>query len=256
MAKRFVDTDIWNKEWFQLLTLKQKILVKYIFENCDCAGVWDKNYRLASFVIGEQVSESDVKEINAKHSLFTFFDDKIFVVDFIKFQYGSLSENCKPHKPIIEKLKKYNLYERVLKGFTKGFQTLEEKEKEKEKEIEQEEDKEKEEYKEEKEIKDPFVNPIVSFFKSEYKRIFNSRLYLTMQECNKICELSKEIPNFKQTITEVLPKLKNVDFGFDNWKPTANWLLKDSNYTAVLNGAYDKNEKKTVWDELREKQNE
>lgn len=145
MAKRFVDTEIWNKAWYQELTLKEKILVKYIFEQCDCAGVWDTNFRLASFVIGETVSFEDIEKINRKNLLFEVFDnDKIFVIDFIKFQYGTLSENCKPHKPIIEKLKKYNLLERVLKGYSKGIETLEEQEqvqeqvKEKEKEIDKE----------------------------------------------------------------------------------------------------------------------
>jgi hypothetical protein len=47
MAKRFVDTELWQKEWFQDLTLKEKILIKYIFENCDCAGVWNGNFKLA-----------------------------------------------------------------------------------------------------------------------------------------------------------------------------------------------------------------
>ena len=140
MAKRFVDTELWNKVWYQELNIKEKILVKYIFEQCDCAGVWDINFRLASFIIGETVSIKDIDSINEKNLLFEIFDnDKIFVIDFIKFQYGSLSENCKPHKPIIEKLKKYNLYERVFKGYSKGIETLEEKEqvqeKEKEKEI-------------------------------------------------------------------------------------------------------------------------
>ena len=32
MSKRFIDTEIWNKSWFQELSLKHKILVKYIFE--------------------------------------------------------------------------------------------------------------------------------------------------------------------------------------------------------------------------------
>lgn len=143
MAKRFVDTEIWNKAWYQELSLKEKVLVKYIFEQCDCAGVWDINFRLASFIIGKTVSFEDIDSINSKNLLFEVFDnDKIFVIDFIKFQYGTLSENCKPHKPIIEKLKKYNLFEKVLKGYSKGIETLEEqeqvqeKDKEKEKEIE------------------------------------------------------------------------------------------------------------------------
>ena len=145
MAKRFVDTEIWNKSWYQELSLKEKVLVRYIFEQCDCAGVWDINFRLASFIIGESVSLEDIETINEKNFLFEIFDnDKIFVVDFIKFQYGTLSENCKPHKPIIEKLKKYNLFERVLKGYPKGIHTLEEKEQVQEQEKDKEKEKEKE----------------------------------------------------------------------------------------------------------------
>ena len=237
MAKRFVDTELWQKEWFQDLTLKEKILVKYIFENCDCAGVWNGNFKMASFIIGEEVTIDDLKNINLKKEQFIVLENgNIFIPDFIKFQYGTLSENCKPHKPVIEKLKKYNLYEKVLKGFPKGFETLEEKEKE-------------------KDINDPYINPYIDEFKQSYTKVFNSKPYLTNDECLKICELASDIDDFKGTIPIVLAKLKEIDFGFDNWKPTANWLLKDNNYTTVLNGAYDKVHKKTVWDELRERHN-
>ena len=147
MAKRFVDTELWQKEWFQDLTLKEKLLIKYIFENCDCAGVWNGNFKLASFIIGDKVTINDLESINNKKHQFDFLENgQIFVSDFIKFQYGTLSENCKPHKPIIEKLKKYNLFERVSKGYPKGIQTLEEKEKEQDKEKDKEKDKEYGEY--------------------------------------------------------------------------------------------------------------
>jgi hypothetical protein len=239
MAKRFVDTELWQKQWFQELSTVNKLLVLYIFQNCDSAGVWNTNYRLASFIIGEPVDENDIKYINKQNEMFEKIDDdKIFVLDFIKFQYGTLSENCKPHKPIIEKLKKYGLYERVLKGYSKGIETLEEKEKDKE-----------------KEINDPYINPVVNSFKSEYSKLFNCRVFLTSQECNKLCELASDIEGFKETIPIVLEKLKNIDFGFDNFKPTASWLLKDNNYTAVLNGTYDKQESKedAVFRRLRER---
>ena len=139
MAKRFIDTELWQKEWFQDLSVENKILLKYIFENCDCAGVWNSNYRLASFILGVPVNQEDIKKINEKKEQFEILSNgDIFVIDFIKFQYGTLSENCKPHKPVIEKLKKYNLLERVLKGYRKGLETLEEKEQEQYKEKEQE----------------------------------------------------------------------------------------------------------------------
>ena len=140
MAKRFIDTELWQKEWFQDLSVENKLLLKYIFENCDCAGVWNSNYRLASFILGVSVTQENIAKINSNKPQFEVLPNgDIFVIDFVKFQYGTLSENCKPHKPVIEKLKKYNLFERVLKGYGKGFETLEEKEqeqyKEKEKEI-------------------------------------------------------------------------------------------------------------------------
>ena len=141
MSKRFVDTDLWQKSWFQELEAKEKLIVLYLFQNCDCAGVWDVNYRLAGFILGFTINQDMIVKINQKHLLFDFFkEDKILVLDFIKFQYGTLSENCKPHKPIIEKLKKYGLYERVLKGYPKGIETLEEKEQEQYKEKEKEKD--------------------------------------------------------------------------------------------------------------------
>lgn len=139
MAKRFVDTDLWQKEWFQDLSIENKLLLKYIFENCDCAGVWNSNLRLASFILGYPYTIDDIHRINKQKEQFEILSNgDIFVIDFIKFQYGTLSENCKPHKPVIEKLKKYNLFERVLKGYRKGFETLEEKEQEQYKEKEQE----------------------------------------------------------------------------------------------------------------------
>ena len=92
---------LWQKEWFQDLSLKHKILLKYIFETCDCAGVWNGNFKLASFIIGEQVTIEDVKQINEqKHQFDILSDNTIFVTDFIKFQYGELSKKCKPHQKL------------------------------------------------------------------------------------------------------------------------------------------------------------
>lgn len=110
MTKRFVDTELWQKEWFQTLSIKHKILLKYIFENCDCAGIWNMNFRLASFIIGEKVTLDDIKYINSTKKQFEIIDNNnIFVIDFIKFQYGVLSYSCKPHLPVIKLLKKHGI---------------------------------------------------------------------------------------------------------------------------------------------------
>lgn len=107
---------------------------------------------------------------------------------------------------------------------------------------------------EKNEKKDPFVNPLIRFFKDEYFEIFNTRPYLTAIERNRLLELSTDIENFRETIPIVLEKMKAIDFGFDNWKPTSSWLLKENNYTAILNGTYDKQKKLSAFDELRERQ--
>jgi hypothetical protein len=141
MSKRFTDTEIWDKEWFMDLSPVQKCLVRYVYDKCDAAGIYSPNFKLASLYIGQPVTENDLLSICC--DLFEKLPDgKIWIVKFIKFQYGELSENCKPHLPIIKILKENGLFERVLKGYTKGIHTLKDKEKEKVKEKDKEKEKE------------------------------------------------------------------------------------------------------------------
>lgn len=138
MAKRFVDTTLYDKAWFRKLPPRIKCLWEYIRLKCDNAGVVDFDPELASFQIGEDVSWEDLSYL--RDQVDTLGGTKIIILDFIQFQYGTLSEACKPHRPIIDLVKKHKISERVSKGYRKGIETLEEKdktiqEKEKEKEI-------------------------------------------------------------------------------------------------------------------------
>ena len=113
-------------------------------------------------------------------------------------------------------------------------------------------EKEREEQKEKKQ--DPFFeNSIIQEFQKNYLKNFNTRAYLSATQRTKLMELNSDIPDFKETIPIALEKLKNIEFDLPNFTPTANWLLREDNYTAVLNGTYDK--KKTIWEELREERN-
>lgn len=131
--KRFTDVEIWDKEWFMELKPKHKCLVKYLFDKCDSSGMWKPNWKLASMQIGEDVSISDLKLIPANQ--YEIIDGKIFLPDFISFQYGNLSKNSPAHKPIFKTIEKNNLSNRV---FNRVSDTLQEKETEKEKEEEKE----------------------------------------------------------------------------------------------------------------------
>lgn len=114
------------------LSLKGKLLIRLLFEKADPAGVWSPNWTLASQYIGVEILPSDMNEISSRVDRLE--NGKYYVLDFIEFQYGTLSENCKPHTRIIALLKKHGIYERVLVGYTKGTDTLEDKDKDKEEE--------------------------------------------------------------------------------------------------------------------------
>lgn len=112
MTKRFTDSELWNKDWFLELSIKQKLLVKYIFDNCDIAGFLEISFKTLSFIFGEKITKEDfdgliqIRFIN---------DNTVFVEDFIKFQNGvdidELNPNYSVHKGIIKKLNKYNIFE-------------------------------------------------------------------------------------------------------------------------------------------------
>ena len=130
MAKRFTDTLLWQKEWFLRYTPKQKLLFRFLLDNCDCAGIYEANYILLAVYIGESIEEEDILSLNEhKKQVEKLPNGKFFIPDFIKFQYGILSKTCKPHLPVIASLKQNGL-ESLIKGYLKGIDTLKEIEKE------------------------------------------------------------------------------------------------------------------------------
>ncbi len=135
--KRFTDTDMWRKRWFQQLPPEYKIAWFYIKDNSDSVGVWDDNLPLADFQIGTPIDWVNFRK-TTNSNIKVLSEDKWWLVDFCSFQYGELSEesNSKPVISYIKQLKKHRLW----KGYIKGMYTL--KEKEKDKEQEQEKDKE------------------------------------------------------------------------------------------------------------------
>jgi hypothetical protein len=120
MAKRFTASEKWEDIWFSELPTKYKLFWVYLLDKCDNAGVWEKNFRIANFLIGETFTEADTLAI-FKERVIEFGDNKWFIPKFIDFQYGTLQEHSNPHKAVIEKLRKYGLYKN---GDFKGINTL------------------------------------------------------------------------------------------------------------------------------------
>lgn len=143
MGKRFTDTDKWTKQWFGDLSIREKVLWLYCCDACDAAGIADFSTKFFSVSVGFPVKKETLDKAFGDRIVW-LESSKFFIPSFIEFQYGQLTEACKPHKPIIKELEKLGLLVmengkgtvRVLKGYSKGINTLEEKEKEQEKEKE------------------------------------------------------------------------------------------------------------------------
>jgi hypothetical protein len=110
MAKRFTDTEIWDKSWFMDLSPKMKCFVKFVRDKCDIAGLWHPNYTLASLYIGERVEENDLLLIDEGEQFEKLPDGKILCKGFIDFQYGGKLNPSSPiHAKVISILEKYNI---------------------------------------------------------------------------------------------------------------------------------------------------
>ena len=162
MKKRFTDTDKWDDPWFAELPAKFKCFWIFILDKCDNAGVWKVNWKSAENHIGG--------EFNEKNTL-PHFEDRILILDklrwfikkFIKFQYGKLSDKCKPHIQVLELLEEHNItLSDIPKGYTKGIHTLQEKEEDKDKDKDQEKE-------EEKKRKNSLIKNVVAYFCKKHK---------------------------------------------------------------------------------------
>jgi len=109
MAKRFTDTDKWRKQWFRELGSRLRDLRQFILDNCDHAGIIEMDVSTFQHFTGHRVSVDDIDA--AFRGKITVDDGKIFVHDFIEFQYGctfpQLNPQNKVHASVLDRHKKY-----------------------------------------------------------------------------------------------------------------------------------------------------
>jgi hypothetical protein len=160
MAKRFTDTDLWDKEWFMKLSCKQKCLVKLIRDKCDLSGVWSPNWLIVATYLGEQATEAELLDIDEGRQFIKISGGKIFCIGFVSFQYGELSEKSPVHRKIINLLVNHKI------DYKHPINTPEEEVEEEEEETEEEKEEEPPKKRKKKEVKKPepiqIVYPFVS----------------------------------------------------------------------------------------------
>ena len=110
MAKRYIDTKIWDKAWFRRLKVEVKGVWLYLITKCDHAGILDFDYDSFNFHLCVDHSEEMYLEIFKQfEGRVLLYEDqaKIWVKTFIDYQYGGLSTlnpNVRPQKAVIDRL--------------------------------------------------------------------------------------------------------------------------------------------------------
>lgn len=103
MAKRFTDSEKWDRPWFRRLSPKLKCLWAYITDKCDIAGVWYVDLELASIFIGEKVDPAEAL-VQFEKQIRVVDNSRWLIVDFVRFQYGVLKGNNNLHRSVIARL--------------------------------------------------------------------------------------------------------------------------------------------------------
>jgi len=233
MAKRFTETHKWEDPWFRKLPLKYKLFWQYLCDRCDNSGVWVKDLELAQFYIGEELEEKEaLLLLNQDKERVRPIDGgrKWLIIEFIEFQYGELSPQCKPHQKIIDLLKKH----RVSKGYGKGSQrvyyTLQEKEKEKEKDKEKEEELYKEKYKDSKIYQ--FLTNNIYFKNIKYPARLTQRLIDTYKNQDLILYHLKKMDSW--LLAHPKKEKKNYERFILNWLRREETKFQAQNMIANL----------------------
>jgi hypothetical protein len=136
MRKMFHDVDRWDKAWFRKLGAEGRDIWNWILDRSRY-GIWEVDLERIEFELGYRVELEHIKKIFGNR-LEDIGDGKVFIPAAVVFQYGQLSDACKPHVPVILELKRLNLFDSYQKELAKGLGNLEKKNKNKEEVKEQE----------------------------------------------------------------------------------------------------------------------
>lgn len=231
MTKRFIDNSILPKA-FRKLEPSLKLTWYYIWNNCDRCGVWEIDEDLFEFENGFCL---DLESFKTSFSdLIQIFGEKIFLKDFIKVNYGTLTENYNPHKPVFRDLDKNNL--KLEPSLNQAYFKLEDEEEDKE----EEEDKDKDEKKGglgENKKEEINYQEIIDIFNSVCFELSNAKL--TDSRKKLINARIKE--HSLEKIGDVFKLVVESDFlsgRKKDWKANFDWIMKKENFIKILEGNY------------------
>lgn len=131
MASRFVDTEIWEEDWFIDLGIEYQHFWKYITDTCNHAGIWKPNK--SGFEMRTKVKvnlDSFFAKVNGdKERILKLRDGNWFLTGFIKFQWFNKKDGFdlvlsnRLHKSIFDEIKKHNVPHEKIRGLQEVLET-------------------------------------------------------------------------------------------------------------------------------------
>jgi len=108
MAKRFIDTQLFDDPWFMDLSKDSKIFWIYLITKCNHAGIIELNERLFKFQTGLKCLQTVIKELGNR--LVSVRDQYYFIPKFLDFQYPNFpNSKVKSQKSAMNILLKFNI---------------------------------------------------------------------------------------------------------------------------------------------------
>lgn len=123
MAKRFIETGMFDDPWFMNLTKDGKMFWVYLITKCDHAGIMQLNEKLCKFQTGIDSIERVIKELGNR--LYSIGNCVYFIPKFILFQYPNFPmSTVKQQQGAVERLCKYGLYNQETNSWSTVIEEL------------------------------------------------------------------------------------------------------------------------------------
>jgi len=116
MAKRFIDTEIFNDDWFMELSKDAKLFYIYYITNCDHAGILKLNTKLAELQTGIKSIQTVIEQLS--NCLLTIKPNVFLMPAFIKYQYPDFPKSkVKQQDSALKILASYGIDEEKIKSY-------------------------------------------------------------------------------------------------------------------------------------------
>lgn len=120
MAKRFIDTGLFDDEWFMNLSKDGKLLWIYLITKCDHAGIIEANEKLIEFQTGIESFANTSIELGKR--LFYIKECYYFIPKYIDFQYPNFpNSRVRQQGSAIKILVKFGLFDEDASTFIKDI---------------------------------------------------------------------------------------------------------------------------------------